>query len=819
MADAVSSQVYKSRDNIRNQIITLMRSYLELENVDLTKSSFLSFLVEILSTLTSNLLFYQISVYREFFLTQAQLPTSIFNLAAFLGYTPENATASSVDVLFTIPFGFEDASVEFTIPEGFQISSDGDINFQTYYTTTVTVTNNSSVSISIQEGNKIYSLPVETDASNFYFLLPMQNYEQEVQEFQIASDLQLYQFTSVEPSFDGQLSSVTVEVQPPNSSSRETYTAVNSLFLMEQSTKGYVARRTDTGLEIQFGNGLIGYQPEAGATVYVTLNLTDGADGNIIAGSVNTSQRIYNTTQAGVTQIVQYDVTNTSPASGGEDEESVEEVRRGAIANISALERIITENDFINANLIIDDSPIGQSSLPVLKRSDLKVNEITLFSLLLFASELVPTRDIKYDFSSTYVPRQTVLTEDGVDYYTVYDMTIDPLNSAASYTYVMYAIDETPTLVTSYGSSDYNFSSNNMTVSRSGSTATYTFDYISTESDADLLECEMEISDTNQTFTMTNDSTSSFVYTFSDTTIIPEGNLTYYFTISHPTEGLIAQYSTQFIYKLSLDDFTTSSVVSSDSTAYTVYDIPTVRKSYYDSIVAKDFEQQVMQQMLTTMSFKDYRMLTDFISFKFANTTGSLTNMQLNETTVNNVTDIRSTPPSSGTQGDRYIVLNGTGAWLNKDNYIASLSDATAMTWVFTLPDTEDIVYVTNKATKYIYCETGWRIPTYSIPLEVEVDVFKSSTYSGSIGDLAQAVRNALYNAFSSRFGIGVNLYRSELIDVVQGVTGVEHCVLIKPESSIFFEFDINDFTQEQLLSYAPEYVYFTTDDITVRVV
>jgi hypothetical protein len=74
MADTpISSQVYNSRDRIRNEIITKLKEYMELENVDLTKSSFLSFIVEILSTLTSNLMFYQISSYREFFLTKAQL--------------------------------------------------------------------------------------------------------------------------------------------------------------------------------------------------------------------------------------------------------------------------------------------------------------------------------------------------------------------------------------------------------------------------------------------------------------------------------------------------------------------------------------------------------------------------------------------------------------------------------------------------------------------------------------------------------------------------------------------------------------------------
>ena len=68
---SVSSQVYLSRDNTRNQIANNLKAYLELENVDLTKSSFLSFIINIMSTLTGNIMFYQISAYKEFFLTTA----------------------------------------------------------------------------------------------------------------------------------------------------------------------------------------------------------------------------------------------------------------------------------------------------------------------------------------------------------------------------------------------------------------------------------------------------------------------------------------------------------------------------------------------------------------------------------------------------------------------------------------------------------------------------------------------------------------------------------------------------------------------------
>jgi len=813
--ESTSSKIYKSRDQIRDQIITLLKQYMELENVDLTKSSFLSFLVEVLSSNTSNLLFYQISAYREFFLTKAQLPSSIYNLAAFLGYSPQEATPAEVNILFTIPKSFDEDTI-FTISEGWTVTAEGNVDFTTYYTTTVSVLDNqSTITVVIREGNRTYNLPVTIESDQFLFVLPFRQISSSVQEFQISEDLQQYQFVSIEVPFSGQISSQTVEVRPEGETAFQLYSEVSSLFLMDENTKGYVARRSDSGMTLQFGNGLIGYQPEAGSTVRVTLQLTNGADGNVISGSINSGERIYNVNSSGITENVQYEVINTSSAVGGEDEESLEVIRQNAITNLTALERLVTENDFVNANIIINDSPIGQNSLPILKRSDLKINEISLFSLILFGTELVPTRNLHYSFDETFIPRKTTLTEDSIEYYTVFDMEIDTLNSSADYTYIMYEVENTPTLVTSYGS-DYDLYADLLTVTRSGSQATYTLRYKTSEVDYLAATCQLQISETGATYNMTNDGTA-FTIVFADNTVIPKGNLTYFFTIAHPLEGNIGQYSSQFIFRLSLSDFETSNVVTSDSTSFIVYDIPVIRKSYYDSINQRDFETQVLQTMLTTMTFKDYRMLTDFVNFKFANTTGSLTNMLLNEVDLSAVEDILSEPPLSGNVGVRYIVSNGIGAWLGHDNEIAILNDATALTWVFYVPNKEQTVYVNNKGYNYLYSESGWILPSYDIPLNIELDVWVSSSYSGSLSALTQSIKDALIDSFESRFGINSEIYRSEIIDVVQEVDGVDHCILVKPESSIFFNFDIDDFTQQQLLEYAPEYVYFDEDSITIR--
>ena len=821
----MSDQIYLSRDQVRNQIVEFAKYYLELENIVLAKSSFLSFVISTLSTLTSNLLFYETSVYREFFLTTAQLPESVLNLSAFLGYNTKEAEYATVNVLMTIPFGFEDSHATFTIPEAFKFYG-GDVTFQTYYKADVNVYNNSYVTLVITEGNKVYSLPVNIDTTSstpvFEFVLPLRQYKKVIQEFQIDSDLQIYQFTTIDVPLSGKVSEMFVEVKDPDGTSWRLYTEFQSLYLMTSTDYGYVSRRTSFGRRLYFGNGLIGVQPLPGSTVRVTVYETEGADGNVIAGSIVSGDRIYTTTLAGYTRILSYSVVNTSDAFGGEDEESIEEVRSNAIASLTALGRLVSETDYKAASVVIPDSPLAASSIPVLKRSDVKVNEVQLFTSIIFNNEIVPTRNVKLetDPSVLYIPRETIIIDDGEQYYTVFDITVDQLNKSAYYYYIMYEIEQIPTLITSYGTT-YELYATLVVVGKVGSTASIYLYYSSDEIDFNICECEITILQTNQKFTMTNDfANKRFVYTFDPYTLIPEGDLTYYFTISRSSSPF-GQYSAKFTFRRSLKDFMISNM-ELDSTSEIIYDIPCVRKSYYDDIDKRDFETQVLQKLVETMTFYNYRMLTDFTNLKFINTWGTMENMQHNEVTKLPVIDIQCNPPLIGDSGDRYIVANDPvvgSNWEGHNNQFATISDSTSMVWSFIDPSSNDIVYIENQDKKYIYNGSKWVYPVYQIPLNLEIEIFKSTTYSGSDVDLANTVKSVVYSVFSQFFGANAPLYRSELLGVIQSIDGVSYCSLIKPESDIFFNFDLDTFTQDQLLVYGPEYLYFSEDNISVRVI
>jgi len=827
--DTLSSQIYLSRDTTRVQISDRAKVYLELQNVDLTKSSFLSFMIDTLSTLTSNLLFYQLSSYREFFLVRAQLPESILNLSSFLGYNTLEATPADVNVLMTIPFGFDDPIAQFQIKEGFEFQADGSITFRTTAEFFIEVLNNATATVTMVEDNRRFNLPVSEAPTNFSFVLPLKQIKEVIQETQIDSDLQEYQFTTIDIPITGQVAELEVRIREPGGASFTTWTEFNSLFLMDETDKGYVSRRTDTGRRLSFGNGLIGIQPTPGSTVITTTAVTEGSEGNVIAGTIRTGARIYLTTLGGITQIVNYDVINTSPAFNGDDEESLEEIRRNAIASIRSLERLVTEQDYKDINVIVSDAPIAQNSLPVLKRSDLQVNEIALFSGILFGSateevdQLVPMRNAVFTEpgGTTTIPRDTIITIGDFDYRTIFELQLVQLNSIGNYEYIIFEVEILPALETSFPI-DYNIYSDLLEVIRNGTEGIFKLHYKSTESDSDLTSCKMVITSSGSSKDMTTDSTAGYyIFTFDPYTDIPTGEQTFEFTIYDPSNNPVAVYSNKVTFRDDLRNFMRSNAKWADSTAITVYDVPVILDSYYQEIDQRAFESQIMQTLISSLDLSNARMLTDFTNIKFTNTHGELQNMLLNEPTVSSVVSILETEPTSCDVDDRFIIIGDCNQppEATQDNIIRCV-DSTGPVFTYEEAVADSIVYIENLDAKYIFSERGWiPLPIYNIPITIEVEIFREQTYSGTLTTIIQDVRESLFESFRDRFGTNAQFYRSEIIDVVQDVDGVDHCRLRQPETSIFFNFELIDLTEEELLRYGPEYIFFREEDITVRVI
>ena len=114
MFESKTMEIFSSRDMIREQLIEYGKTYLEINDIELTKTSYLSYLINVLSVLTANLIYYNTATYREFFLIRAQQKESVLNLAAMVGYNPTIATPATTTILMSIPTDFR-SSAAFTM--------------------------------------------------------------------------------------------------------------------------------------------------------------------------------------------------------------------------------------------------------------------------------------------------------------------------------------------------------------------------------------------------------------------------------------------------------------------------------------------------------------------------------------------------------------------------------------------------------------------------------------------------------------------------------------------------------------------------------
>ena len=72
------------------------------------------------------------------------------------------------------------------------------------------------------------------------------------------------------------------------------------------------------------------------------------------------------------------------------------------------------------------------------------------------------------------------------------------------------------------------------------------------------------------------------------------------------------------------------------------------------------------------------------------------------------VISILTTPPVSNTVGDRYLISGGTGTWAGKSTQIAEYTGVTSPNWTYTTPVTDNVVYVTDTLTTYLFNGTIW---------------------------------------------------------------------------------------------------------------
>ena len=264
-----------------------------------------------------------------------------------------------------------------------------------------------------------------------------------------------------------------------------------------------------------------------------------------------------------------------------------------------------------------------------------------------------------------------------------------------------------------------------------------------------------------------------------------------------------------------------------------VYNIPLVKKEYYDLIDKNNFEMAIYQR-LVAFDVSQHKMLTDFINLKFSNTTGSLRNMLLNRLTRNPVIGVNpETVPLSPIHGDRYAVSEDSdiNPWGQTRGFIAQWDSSAGSygEWVYERLIVNDLFNLVieqslgndsnNVIKRLIFNGNIFIEPVQSIPLDIKIVLWLDRSQPITEYSVVENVKTALVNNLYFKFGYDSNIYISDITRTIQNVPGVSHCKVLKPEHDIFFNYDVlNDFTQLQLLEYTPELVFFDSSTINIEV-
>jgi len=515
--------IYGSRERIRAQIISYAQDYLQLKNLDFYKTSVLSYIIDMLSILSANQLFYDSMIYREFFMVDAQMQESVYNLARWIGYEVPKATPATVDLMFTFPLTFPGNEIQFNIQNTFQAYSGSIIytiqsvsdkvpasEFRFNKTNFVPATaagrivNNSAITVKDSNG---YYRPVfiSSDGQNASFTLPFIQKQKKVIQFFIPSTIQPYQFISQILEYSGMTASINVYVAEapagekinlesqikslPNQSLQnfdpniDVYTnsgkvvpwnewseSPNGVYTMDAGDPSFVLVSGPNKGELFFGNGIIGKQPPPNSVVTVVMYLTLGSNGKVIPNTVVRGDEIYYAVSPVYSQTgevvgsdltsklltVGYSITNPTQSSGGEDIPTLPAIKRNAIINLRSKQRLVSDLDYDDINVILGATFPAVEAYPILKRSDIKINEIMAFIRLMYhdeysAPQIVPTRNAKIyvydpvltDSRYTILRTSKVLIND--EYYeTLFNITIDDRTRMAYYDYILQNIVGTP---------------------------------------------------------------------------------------------------------------------------------------------------------------------------------------------------------------------------------------------------------------------------------------------------------------------------------------------------------------------------------------
>lgn len=813
---------------IKDQLIQLLQSDLSLQGTDLTKSGYLAYIIDALSIMSANLLWFSSMNYKEGFLVSAQLSESVFNWASYLSYTPPNASPSYVNNLVSVPLEFTD-EILFSIPKDHGFYSD-EVNFLTANRYDIYINpDNGEIKISEQSDTEKRSLPYDiTDNVLSFFVTLVQEAVKE-EEF-VSPALSIFQFFILNIDFNDYLYNIRVFITEPGKVEEE-WDVKDSIFLMPAGDKNFTYKKiAEQKVQVILGNGIFGKQPLQNSKIRVVIETTKGEDGRVALGFVKTADKIF-ITQNGVSKEVAFTTINPDAGYGGKNSETVDETRQNAIIQNTSRQRIVSETDYSQITSIVKDLPII-STRQVLKRSDIKINEICMFNVIgndTFGVVESTSEKLTLPLATTFVkPYNTFSIPIGngeySDYYNPFGFSVDETNEAVEYFYQITNATYIPNV--------FNVNIDNYPVSF------INLDVFSDETyDNVVIQLFYTIGDVGFAIA---DVTANFVINYENETLGPytmesvEELSTFAKTL--PVSDLkkgVSEIEIKLFYQGTYFATVTAEVTilqnlngymisfyEEDATDRIIYDVPLISKKWYDALEDKEsFERNIIQQLLLSFDLtKKYRMMNTFINLKLAKTSGLITSLNYNSKRFDDIVSAFVNDPPTGIPAkSKYIVgPEPTGEWIGHSNEVAEwLANDT---WFYHEPVIDSYVYVEDVEKTYVYTpDLRWLEPIIQSPIYIEAVVTTGINNDPAV--VQQKVIDTIVEGTKEMVGLSPKIYRSALIKMIQELRDdVIYCELKYPLFNIEFTIDVTKLTAQELIEYVPEYVYISPDNIKVIV-
>lgn len=318
-------------------IKSALKSYLR-ENTDFTdydfESSTLSAILDLLAYNTYYTAFNTTMAVNEAFLDSASLRDNVIKIAKQLGYTPKSKTSSQATVSLSVDVsGFSVKPTFVTLKKGnCFIASNPNNRSETYQFAvlediTAAIQNNKAVFSNIPGGSLLtvtegiyinYKFTVDQSITNQRFIIPTENID---------------------------TSTINVFIRDNISSNKLTkYSKADNILNVSANDKIFFVQETsDNRFELVFGDGVIGRKLTTGEVIEVSYLTSSGKDAND-AKFLVFSGEIYD--QNGTRILNGITVSTVSSAEGGEDEETVESIKKNAPLFYSSQNRAVTLEDY-----------------------------------------------------------------------------------------------------------------------------------------------------------------------------------------------------------------------------------------------------------------------------------------------------------------------------------------------------------------------------------------------------------------------------------------------------------------------------------------